>query len=178
MHADKMINFQLAAADALQSMTKVLKEESSAEKSYEELLDGAKSLAAGLGGMIEVFSYRAREYEAHNTHQLGSEYVHRQRRSIRSQDPAVQPRSKRDAAAELQQAKNEVQQREVYYGFHNIFRSNEVPLAEKKREVVKSRVFAGGLRRLMLSRINALVPCNQLITDLAELYPPIGLYVK
>ena len=30
----------------------------------------------------------------------------------------------------------------------------------------------------MLCRINALVPCNQLITDLAELYPPIGLFVK
>ena len=138
MHADKLINFQIAAADALQSMTKVLKEESSAEKSYEELLDGAKSLAAGLGSMLKVFSYRAREYEARNTHQSDSENVHRQRRSIRSLDPAVQPRSQRNAAAELQQEKNEVQQRDVSYGFVNIFRSNEVPLAEKKREVVKS----------------------------------------
>ena len=140
MHADKMINFQIAAADALQSMTKVLKVESSTERSYEELLDGAKSLAAGLGVMLKVFSYRAREYEARNTHQLDSENVHRLRRSIRSLagDPAVQPRSQRNAAAELQRAKNEVQQRGVSYGFVNIFRSNEVPLAEKKREVVKS----------------------------------------
>lgn len=139
MHADKLINFQIAAADALQSMTKVLKEESSADKSYEELLDGAKSLAAGLGSMLKVFSYRAREYEARNTHQSDSENVHRQRRSIRSLDPAVQPSSKRDAAAELQQAKNEVQQqRDVSYGFLHILRSNEVPLAEKKREVVTS----------------------------------------
>ena len=140
MHADKMINFQIAAADALQSMTKVLKVESSTERSYEELLDGAKSLAAGLGVMLKVFSYRAREYEARNTHQLDSENVHRLRRSIRSLagDPDVQPRSQRNAAAELQRAKNEVQQRGVSYGFVNIFRSNEVPLAEKKREVVKS----------------------------------------
>ena len=138
MHADKMINFQIAAADALQSMTKVLKVESSTERSYEELLDGAKSLAAGLGVMLKVFSYRAREYEERNTHQLDSENVHRLRRSIRSLDPAVQPRSQRNAAAELQRAKNEVQQRDVSYGFVNIFRSNEVPLAKKKREVVKS----------------------------------------
>ena len=138
MHADKLINFQIAAADALQSMTKVLKVESSTERSYEELLDGAKSLAAGLGVMLKVFSYRAREYETRNTHQLDSENVHRQRRSIRSLDPAVQPRSQRNAAAELQRAKNEVQQLDVSYGFVNIFRSNEVPLAEKKREVVKS----------------------------------------
>ena len=140
MHADKMINFQIAAADALQSMTKVLKVESSTERSYEELLDGAKSLAAGLGVMLKVFSYRAREYEARNTHQLDSENVLRLRRSIRSLagDPAVQPRSQRNAAAELQRAKHEVQQRGVSYGFVNIFRSNEVPLAEKKREVVKS----------------------------------------
>ena len=117
MHADKLINFQIAAADALQSMTKVLKEESSADKSYEELLNGAKSLAAGLGSMLKVFSYRAREYEARNTHQSDSENVHCQRRSIRSLDPAVQPSSKRDAAAELQQEKNEVQQRDVSYGF-------------------------------------------------------------
>ena len=141
MHADKLINFQIAAADALQSMTKVLKEESSADKSYEELLDGAKSLAAGLGSMLKVFSYRAREYEARNTHQSDSENVHRQRRSIRSLDPAVQPSSKRDSAAELQQAKNEVQQRDVSYGFLHILRSNEVPLAEKKREVVTSWIF-------------------------------------
>ena len=138
MHADKLINFQIAAADALQSMTKVLKEESSADKSYEELLDGAKSLAAGLGSMLKVFSYRAREYEARNTHQLGSENVHRQRRSIRSLDPAFQPSSKRDAGADLKQAKNEVQQRDVSYDFLHIFRSKEVPLAEKKREVVTS----------------------------------------
>ena len=138
MHANKLINFQIAAADALQSMTKVLKEESSADKSYEELLDGAKSLAAGLGSMLKVFSYRAREYEARNTHQSDSENVHRQRRSIRSLDPAVQPSSKRDTAAELQQAKNEVQQSDISYGFFHILRSNEVPLAEKKREVVTS----------------------------------------
>ena len=138
MHADKMINFQIAAADALQSMTKVLKEESSTGKSYEELLDGAKSLAAGLGGMLKVFSYKAREYEARDTHQIDSENVHRQRRSIHSLDPAVQQRSKPEAAAELQQEKNEVQQRDVSYGFLYIFRRNEVPLAEKKQEVVKS----------------------------------------
>ena len=118
-------------------MTKVLKEESSADKSYEELLDGAKSLAAGLGSMLKVFSYRAREYEARNTHQSDSENVHRQRRRILSL-AAVQPSSKRDAAAELQKAKNEVQQRDFSYGFLHILRSNEVPLAEKKREVVTS----------------------------------------
>ena len=103
-----IINFQRAAADALQSMTTVLKEESSAGKSYEALLGGARSLAAGLGGMLKVSSYWAREYEMRNTHQVDSANVHRQRKSLRSLDLAFQQRSKQYAAAELLKAKNEV----------------------------------------------------------------------
>ena len=103
-----IINFQRAAADALQSMTTVLKEESSAGKSYEALLGGARSLAAGLGGMLKVSSYWAREYELRDIHQVVSANVHRQRKSVRSLDLAFQQRSKHYAAAELLKAKNEV----------------------------------------------------------------------
>ena len=108
MNTNVVMNFQRAAADALQSMTTVLKEESSAGKSYEALLDGARSLAAGLGGMLKVSSYWAREYEMKDTHQVDLANVHRQRKSLRSLDPAVQQRSKQDAAAELLQGRNEV----------------------------------------------------------------------
>ena len=108
MNTNVVMNFQGAAADALQSMTTVLKEESSAGKSYEALLDGARSLSAGLGGMLKVSSYWAREYEMRDTHQVDSTNVHRQRKSLRSLDPAVQQRSKQDAAAELLQGRNEV----------------------------------------------------------------------
>ena len=102
------MNFQRAAADALQSMTTVLKEESSAGKSYEALLGAARSLAAGLGGMLKVSSYWAREYELRDIHQVDSANVHRQRKSLRSLDLAFQQRSKQYAAAELLKAKNEV----------------------------------------------------------------------
>ena len=102
------MNFQRTAADALQSMTTVLKEESSAGKSYEALLGGARSLAAGLGGMLKVSSYWAREYELRDTHQVDSANVHRQRKSLRSLDLAFQQRSKQYVAAELLKAKNEV----------------------------------------------------------------------
>ena len=103
-----IINFQRAAADALQSMTTVLKEESSVGKSYEALLGGARSLAAGLGGMLKVSSYWAREYELRDIHQVDSANVNRQRKSLRSLDLAFQQRSKQYAAAELLKAKNEV----------------------------------------------------------------------
>ena len=102
------MNFQRAAADALQSMTTVLKEESSAGKSYEALLGGARSLAAGLGGMLKVSSYWAREYELRDIHQVDSANVLRQRKSLRSLDLAFQQRLKQYAAAELLKAKNEV----------------------------------------------------------------------
>ena len=108
MNTNVVMNFQITAADALQSMTTVLKEESSTGKSYEALLDGARSLTAGLGGMLKVSSYWAREYEMRDTHQVDSANVHRQRKSLRSLDPAVQQRSKQDAAAELLQGRNEV----------------------------------------------------------------------
>ena len=135
MNTDVVINFQRAAADALQSMTTVLKEESSAGKSYETLLDGARSLAAGLGGMLRVSSYWAREYEIRDTHQMNSANVHRQRKSLRSLDPAVQQRSKRDAAVELLQAKNEVYNATFTLGgigLFYIFRSRELLLGYKK----------------------------------------------
>lgn len=89
-------------------MTKVLKEESLAGKCYEALLDGARSLAAGLGGMLRVSSHGAREYEIWDTHQVDSANIDRQQKSVRSLDPAVKPRLRRDAAVELLQAKNEV----------------------------------------------------------------------
>lgn len=108
MNTNVVMNFQRTAADALQSMTTVLKEESSTGKSYEALLDGARSLTAGLGGMLKVSSYWAREYEMRDTHQVDSADVHRQRKSLRSLDPTVQQRSKQDAAAELLQGRNEV----------------------------------------------------------------------
>ena len=108
MNTNMVMNFQRAATDALQSMTSVLKEESSALESYEALLDGARSLAAGLGGMLKMSSYWAREYEIRDTHQVDSPNVHRQRKSLHSLDPAVQQRSKQDTVAELLQAKNEV----------------------------------------------------------------------
>ena len=109
MNTTMVKNFQRAAADTLQSMIKVLKDESSAGKNYEALLDGARSLTAGLGGMLKVSSYGAREYETRDTHQLYSEN-------------SENSRSKRDA--ELLQAKNEVQQCDIYHGFLCILRSN------------------------------------------------------
>lgn len=78
---------------------------------------GARSLAAGLGGMLKVSSHGAREYEIRNTHQVDSANIaDRQQKSVRSLDPAVKPRSRRDAAAELLQAKNEVLWCNVYHG--------------------------------------------------------------
>ena len=131
MNTDMVINFQKAAVDALQSMTKVLKEESTAGKDYEALLDGAKSLAAGLAGMLKVSSYGARVYETSDTHRLDSANVYRQRRSLPPLDPAVQPRSNRNAAAGLLQAKNEVQQCDAYHGLHHIFRSKSHSVKKK-----------------------------------------------
>lgn len=132
MNTDMVINFQKAAVDALQSMTKVLKEESTAGKDYEALLDGAKSLAAGLGGMLKVSSYGARVYETSDTHRLDSANVYRQRRSLPPLDPAVQPRSNRDVAAGLLQAKNEVQQCDAYHIFrsksHSVKKKTDVSL--------------------------------------------------
>lgn len=136
MNTDMVINFQKAAVDALQSMTKVLKEESTAGKDYEALLDGAKSLAAGLGGMLKVSSYGARVYETSDTHRLDSANVYRKRRSFPPLDPAVQPRSNRDAAAGLLQAKNEVQQYDAYHGLHHIFRSKSHSVKKKNGRVV------------------------------------------
>ena len=62
-------HFQKAATDALQSMTEVLKKESSAGKSYEALLDGARSLVSGLGSVLRVSSYMARAYTISDSNQ-------------------------------------------------------------------------------------------------------------
>ncbi|KAJ7334470.1 hypothetical protein OS493_014787 [Desmophyllum pertusum] len=51
------VEAQKAATDALQSMTVVLKKESSAGTSYEALFDSARSLATGLGSMLRVSAY-------------------------------------------------------------------------------------------------------------------------
>ena len=101
--------FQKAATDALQSMTTVLKDESLAGKSYEALFDGARSLATGLGNMLKVSSYGAREFEISDTHQLDSPNLNRRRRSLGFLHLEAHQRSKRDTAKEQLQAKNEVQ---------------------------------------------------------------------
>ena len=96
-------------------MIKVLKDESSAGKSYEALIDGARSLVTGLGNMLKVSSYGAREYEISDTHHLDSHNIYRRRRSLWDwmfsfRDLEARQRPKRNAVKERLQAKNEVQQ--------------------------------------------------------------------
>ena len=76
-----IIDFQKAATDALQSMTEVLRKESSAGKSYEAILDGASSLASGLGSVLKVSSYMARSYAISDSGQDSSN-SNRRRRSF------------------------------------------------------------------------------------------------
>ena len=95
-------------------MTTVLKDESSAGKSYEAILEGARSLVTGLGNMLKVSSYEAREFEISDTYQLDSPNLYRRRRSLGGwmvyfQDLRAHQRKKRDNTKEQLQAKNEVQ---------------------------------------------------------------------
>ena len=85
----------------------MLKEASSAGKSYEALLDGARSLVTGLGNMLRVSSYGAREYEISDTHQLDLHNLYR-RRGLGFVDIGARQRPKRDASKEQLLAKNEV----------------------------------------------------------------------
>lgn len=110
-----IIHFQKAATDALQSMTEVLKKESSAGISYEALFDGARSLASGLGSVLRVSSYMARSY-AIIDRQVGgqdSSNLYRRRRSFVESIlsfvglKALQ-RLKRDAAKDQLEAKRAV----------------------------------------------------------------------
>ena len=104
--------FQKAATDALQSMTVVLKKESSAGTSYEALFDGARSLATGLGSMLRVSSYGARSYDTKdNNGDLSN--VFRRRRSFGEWILSLvgleaRQRPKRDTIEDQLQARNEV----------------------------------------------------------------------
>lgn len=105
-----IIHFQEAATDALQSMTEVLKKESSAGKSYEALFDGARSLATGLGSILRVTSYMARSYAISDSKQDSSN-LYRRRRSFGESllvGFKVFQRPKRDAAKDQLEAKKEV----------------------------------------------------------------------
>lgn len=78
----EMLYFQKAATDALQTMTSVLKNTSSAGESYEVLFDGARSLVTGLGNMLRLSSYEAREYDITlNDDSADSAALNRRRRS-------------------------------------------------------------------------------------------------
>ena len=76
-----IIYFQKAATDALQSMTEVLKIESSAGRNYEALLDGARSLASGLGSVLRVASYSSTVYAISDSDEDSSN-LYRRRRSF------------------------------------------------------------------------------------------------
>ena len=107
-----IIDFQKAATDALQSMTEVLRKESSAGKSYEAILDGARSLASGLGSVLKVSSYMARSYAISDSGQDSSN-SNRRRRSFAESIlsfaglKALQ-RLKREAAKDMLVVKQEV----------------------------------------------------------------------
>ena len=109
-----IIHFQKAATDALQSMTEVLKKESSAGKSYEALFDGARSLASGLGSVLRVSSYMARSYAISDSGQDSSNFYRRRRSFAESILSFVGlkalRRPKRDAARDQLEAKGEVKQ--------------------------------------------------------------------
>ena len=108
-----IIHIQEAATDALQSMTELLKKESSAGKNYEELFDGARSLATGLGSVLRVTSYMARSYTITDSSQESSNLYRRQRSLGESMLSFVGfkalQRPKRDAAQDQLKAKKEVQ---------------------------------------------------------------------
>lgn len=107
-----IINFQKAATDALQSMTEVLKKESSAGKSYEAILDGARSLVYGLGSLLKVSSYTARSYGISERGQDSSDLKRRRRSFTESVLSFVAlkalQRPKREAAKDPLAVKHEV----------------------------------------------------------------------
>ena len=118
------IYFQRAATDALQTMTTVLKEESSAGESYEALFDGAKSLMSGLGGVLRVSSHGARLYNYTSSEKSAdSAILNRRRRSFKewilSFVNYLSRRSKRDIASEQLQKQKEVMG--VLNGIKNIY---------------------------------------------------------
>ena len=101
-------HFQKAATDALQSMTEVLKKESSSGKSYEALLDGARSLASGLGSVLRVSSYMARAYTISDSNQ-DSFNLYRRRRSFENSIGLIAlERPKGNALKDHLEAKKEV----------------------------------------------------------------------
>ena len=107
-----VIYFQKAATDALQSMIEVLKKESSAEKSYEALYKGARSLASGLGSVLRVSSYMARAYAITESNQ-DSPNLYRGRSRLGNliisfAGLKALERPKRDAARDELEAKKEV----------------------------------------------------------------------
>lgn len=116
MNTQLIIYFQKAATDALQSMTEVLKKESSAGKSYETLYDGARSLATGLGSILRVSSYRARSYVIRSDSSQDSSSVYRRRKrsfgewKLSIAGLKARQRPKRDTAKEQLQARKEVLQ--------------------------------------------------------------------
>ena len=107
-----IIDFQKAATYALQSMTEVLKKESSAGKSYEAIFDGARSLASGLGSVLKVSSYMARSYAISDSGQDSSNFYRRRRSFAKSILSFVGlkalERPKREAAKDLLVVKQEV----------------------------------------------------------------------
>jgi len=93
-------------------MTEVLKKESSAGKNYEALFDGARSLASGLGSVLRVSSYMAREYAIRDSNQDSSNLYRRRRSFEKSILPfvglKVLERPKRDSAKDQSESKKEV----------------------------------------------------------------------
>ena len=113
LNTSLIIYSQKAATDALQLMTEVLKNESSAGKSYEALYNGAKSLATGLGSILRVLSYRARSYDIRNSNQDSPNLYRRRKQSsgewiLSFVGLTARQRPKRDAIKEQAQARKEV----------------------------------------------------------------------
>ena len=93
-------------------MIEVLKKESSAGKSYEALLEGARSLVSGLGSGLRVASYMARTYPISDSNRDSSNLYRRGRSFGKSISSFVGlkalKRPKRDAAKDQLEAKKEV----------------------------------------------------------------------
>ena len=101
-------HFQQTATDAFQSMAEVLMKESSVGKSYEAVLDGARSVASGLGSVLRVSSYMARAYAISDSYQDSSSLYRRRRSSGKSRKFVGLKALERLAAKDRSETKEEV----------------------------------------------------------------------
>lgn len=92
-------------------MTSVLQEESSRGKNFEDLIDGAISLASGLGSVLRVSSFGAKGYNS-MSHEATADWakLNRRRRRRRSFEESMlefvnlsRKRYRRDVASEKEQ---------------------------------------------------------------------------